>query len=485
MIRAAAFALLALLAAAPAAHAQIPAAEYAARRDSLAARMGPGVLLAFGAPDFVGYHFEMRQLPAFDYLTGFREADAVLVMVSGDDGHRGTLFTHTPSVRTQLYDGFREDPGALSARTGLAVRPLEELTAHVDSLARTGRPFFELRDFRSDDYAARDTLTRGGAFVAGLEQRHPRLRVRDAHPWVSALRARKSDAELALLRRAIEITDQAQLEALRAIRPGGWEYEVEAAIEHGFRSRGADGPAYSSIVGSGPNATILHYVANDRRMEAGDLVVMDVGAAFDGYAADVTRTAPVSGRFTPEQRAIYDIVLEAQKAAERLVRPGTPAAASLQASMDVRLAGLARLGLIQSVDATFDPPWPADCRGQSPQCLQGMLFMIHGITHGIGLEVHDPTQFYAGERTYGERDVFTIEPGIYISTRVLDLLPDTPKNRAFVAAVRDAVARFENVGIRIEDDYVVTADGFERLSAGSPREAEEVEAAMARPSAGR
>lgn len=485
MTRAALIALLTLLAAAPAATAQIPASEYAARRDSLAAHMGPGVLLAFGAPDFVGHHFEMRQLPAFDYLTGFREPDAVLVLVSGDDGPRGTLFTLTPSVRTQLYDGFREDPAAVEARTGLGVRPLEELTAHVDSLARTAQPFFELRDFETADYAARDSLTRGGAFVAALRERHPRLRVGDAHAWVSGLRARKSEAEVALLRRAIEITDEAHRDALRAIRPGAWEYQIEAVIEHGFRARGADGPAYSSIVGSGPNSTILHYVRNDRRMEAGDLVVMDVGAAVDGYAADVTRTAPVSGTFTPEQRAIYDIVLEAQKAAERLVAPGASAAASLQASVDVRLAGLERLGLIQSADATFDPPWPVDCVRQQSQCLQGMLFMIHGISHGIGLEVHDPTQFYAPPGSYGVGDVFTIEPGLYISTRVLDLLPDTPKNRAFVAAVRDAVARHDDVGVRIEDDYLVTPDGYERLSTGSPREAEEVEAAMARASAGR
>ena len=481
-MRAVLFAVLALVTAAPAARAQIPAAEYAARRDSLAARMGPGVLLAFGAPDFVGHHFEMRQLPAFDYLTGFREADAVFVMVTGDAGPRGTLFTHTPTVRTQLYDGFREDPASLEARTGFRVRPLAELPAHVDSLARAGRPFFELRDFETSDYAARDSLTRGGAFVAALRERHPRLEVRDAHPWVTELRARKSEAEVALLRRAIDITDQAHLEALRAIRPGAWEYEIEAVIEHAFRSGGGDGPAYSSIVGSGPNSTILHYVRNDRRMEAGELVVMDVGAAVDGYAADITRTAPVSGRFTPEQRAIYDIVLESQKAAERLIAPGASAGASLQASMDVRLAGLERLGLIESVDATFDPPWPVDCRRQPAQCLQGMLFMIHGISHGIGLEVHDPAHFFA-VGTYAVGDVFTIEPGLYISSRVLDLLPDTPKNRAFVAAVRDAVARYENVGVRIEDDYVVTPDGFERLSTGSPREPEEVEAAMGRPRA--
>ena len=459
--------------------AQIPDAEYAARRDSLAARMGTGALVAFGAPDFVGHQFEMRQLAAFDYLTGFREPDAALVMVRDDGALRSTLFTLTPTVRSQLYDGFRETPSAIEARTGLHVRPLGELEPFVDSLVEAGLPLFELRDFRSADYAARDTLTRGASFVARLEARHPGLEVTDLHRAVMAMRARKSPAEVALLRRAIDITADAHRVALETVRPGAWEYQVEAAIEHAFRSAGADGPSFSSIVGSGPNATTLHYVRNDRRMRAGEVVVMDIGAAVDGYAADITRTVPVDGRFTPEQREIYALVLAAQKAAEAAAAPGAPASSSLEASRRIRLEGLARLGLIEAVDATFDPPWPVDCDASPDACLQGTLWMIHGISHGIGLEVHDPASFYAGDGSYQPGDVFTIEPGIYVSTRALDLLPDTPKNRAFVAAVREAAARYDNVGVRIEDDYLVTDTGVERLSTGAPREIEEIEAAMA------
>jgi len=262
------------------------------------------------------------------------------------------------------------------------------------------------------------------------------------------------------------------------VRPGAWEYEVEAAVEHAFRSRGAEGPAFSSIVGSGPNATTLHYARNDRRMEAGDVVVIDVGAEVEGYDADLTRTLPVSGRFTPEQRALYDLVLEAQLAAEERAGPGASAEAAGEASREVRFRGLARLGLIEAPDATFDPPWPAPCDAHPASCLQGSLFTIHGISHGIGLEVHDPASFYFPPGRYAEGDVFTIEPGIYVDARLLELLPDTPRNRAFVEAVAETVARYDGIGIRIEDDYVVTADGLRRLSDGLPREADRIEEAM-------
>lgn len=456
--------------------AQIPEAEYAARRDSVAARMGPGVLIAFGAPESVNHQFSFSQRPSFDYLTGFEEPDAVMVLIH-DDGVRYTLFTSRPTVRTQFYNGFREDPEQLAKRKGAMVRPLDELRSYVDSLAGSGLPFYELRDFQTYDYMAEDSLTRGGAFVEELRARHPGLDIADLHPVVAQLRARKSPAEVALLRKAIAITDAAHRVALRALDPGAREYEVEAAIEATFRGKGADGPAFSSIVGSGPNSTTLHYVANDRRMEAGEVVVMDIGAQVEGYAADVTRTAPVSGTFSADQRAIYDIVLAAQKAAEDQVGPGVPAAASVKASMGVRLQGLAELGLIQSPQATYDPPWPVDCEARSDQCLQGMLFMIHGISHGIGLEVHDPSHSYF-DGTYAPGDVITIEPGVYIQASVLDMLPDTPKNRAFVAAVREAVERYDDIGVRIEDDYLITEDGVERLSA-APREVDAIEAAMA------
>lgn len=474
-----AFLLLSVFLSAEPVGAQITSEEYAARRDSVAGRMGEGALLAFGAPRPTGAASEMRQLPAFNYLTGFQEPDAVLVLVNAEGRLDPILFTGMPTVREQLYDGFREDPASLARRTGFQVRPLSGLTSVVDSLVEAGLPLFQLRDFASADDVARDTLTRGRVFVQALEARHPGLVVEDVHPEVDRLRARKSPGEIDLLRRAVDITEAAHGSALDVVRPGVWEYQVEAAIEHTFRHMGADGSAFASIVGSGPNSTTLHYVANDRRMEAGDLVVMDIGAQVEGYAADLTRTLPVSGRFTSEQRAIYDLVLESHEAAAREVGPGARASASLEASQRTRLQGMARLGLIESPDATYDPPWPVNCEVRPSQCLQGMLFMIHGISHGIGLEVHDVAAFSLGERTYQPGDVFTIEPGIYVNAEVLDLLEDTPRNRAFVEAVRETVERYHEIGVRIEDDYLVTAKGVERLSTEALRRAEAIEAAMA------
>lgn len=463
---------------APAALAQVSDAEFAARRDSLAARMGDGALIAFGGRSPVGHDGRFFQLPAFRFLTGFLEPDAALVLVRAGGRAETVLFTDPPPVRRQLYDGFRESPASLAARTGLRVRPAADLAALVDSLAGRGVPLWELRDVASGDYAARDSLTRGGAFVAALQARHAGVDVRDAHPLVSALRVRKTEAELGLLRRAIDVTGEAHRAALRTVRAGAYEYEAEAAIESTFRRLGAQRPSFSSIVGSGPNATTLHYVANSRRMEAGDVVVMDIGAEVDGYAADVTRTVPVSGRWTPEQRAIYDLVLAAQLAAEREVRVGAPALASVTAATDIRMRGLAALGLVESETALMDPPWPADCDAAPQRCRQGQLWMIHGISHGIGLEVHDPAGFYSSAGVFVEGDVFTIEPGIYVSLRVLELLPDTPRNRQFAAAVRDAVARYDQIGVRIEDDYRVTSGGLERLSAGAPRDPDEIERLM-------
>jgi Xaa-Pro aminopeptidase len=203
---------------------------------------------------------------------------------------------------------------------------------------------------------------------------------------------------------------------------------------------------------------------------------MDIGAACSGYAADITRTIPVSGRFTPEQSAIYQLVRDAQAASERVAKPGVSWAAWRDSARAVEARGLARLGLIESADATFDPPWAARCERSPEACTQAFLYMAHGLGHGIGLEVHDPPHPYVGTGAFQPGDAFTVEPGVYISTRLLDMLPDTPKNRAMIAKVRPVVERYQNIGIRIEDDYVITASGVEWLSR-APREIAEIEAA--------
>jgi Xaa-Pro aminopeptidase len=454
---------------------EIPSAEYAARRDSLAARLDSGIVIAFGAPDPVGTG-RWAQLPAFRYLTGFLEPNAALVLVKRGGRATGTLYTTSRDPRRALYDGFPPDSATVARETGLAVRSLPALRPSVDSLVSLGLPVYDLRDFAIADAAGQDTLTRGASFIADLVARNPELAIRGAHPIVDGLRRRKSPAELRILRRAIAVTVAAHKEALRGIRPEMWEYQLQALIEGSFRRSGCDGPAFPSIVGSGPNSTQYHYQRNDRQMQAGEVVVMDIGASCGGYAADVTRTIPVSGRFTPEQRAIYQLVRDAQAASERVARPGATWEGWRDSARVVEARGLARLGLIQSVDATFDPPWADRCQFSPASCTQAFLYMAHGLGHGIGLEVHDPPHPYSGRGTFQVGDAFTIEPGIYISTALLDMLPDTPKNRAMIAKVRPVVERYQNIGVRIEDDYVITPGGVEWLSR-APREIAELEAA--------
>jgi len=452
----------------------IPPAEYAARRDSLAARIDSGIVVAFGAPEPTEIH-QGSQLPAFRYLTGFLEPNAAFVLVKRGGAVKSILFTAPRDPRRALYDGFPPDSATVARQTGMTVRSLPALGPTVDSLVRQRLPVYQLRDFASGDAAESDSLTRGSRFMQDLSGRYRalELQVADAHPIVDSLRARKSPAELALLRRAIDITTASLTRAMRMAKPGMYEYELEAAVEGGFRRAGAEGPSFGSIIGSGPNSTQYHYERNDRRMAACDVIVMDVGASYRGYAADVTRTIPVSGKFTPEQRAVYQLVRDAQAAAEKVARPGASAKAWSDTARAVEARGLARLGLIESEDATIDPPWASMCEANAAACKQAFLYMAHGLGHGIGLEVHDPPRYGRGA-TFDVGQVFTIEPGVYISTKLLDMLPDTPKNRAFIGKVRKTVERYNNIGVRIEDDYVVTPNGVEWLSR-APREIAEIE----------
>jgi Xaa-Pro aminopeptidase len=457
--------------------AQISAAEFATRRDSLAARIGDGVVVAFGGRTPVTDFGPFYQLAAFHYLTNFDEPDAAMIMVVRRGHGASTLFLTPVDPRSAFYYGRRPDSATVVRTMGMGARAFAAIDQVVDSLAGTGLPFYTLADFGDADFAEEDSLTRGRQFMRGVVAHHRNLEVRDAHPLVDQLRARKSPAELALLRRAAEISSEGHREAMRLAEPAH-EYELQAALEHGFMRLGGARPSYGSIVGGGVHGTQLHYMRDRGELKPGDIVVMDAATEYEGYAADVTRSIPVSGKYTAEQRAIYQLVLDAQKAAERNSKPGMSAVAAQDSSIDIRARGLAALGLVESTEATFDPPWPVNCSQQPRQCRQSMFWMIHGISHGIGLAVHDPAQFYTGQHVFQQGDAFTIEPGIYISTSMLDQLPDTPRNRAFIAKVKPMVQRYENTGVRIEDDYVITEQGLERIST-VPREIAEIEALMA------
>jgi Xaa-Pro aminopeptidase len=460
----------------PPVRAQITEREFAVRREALARRIDSGVVIAFGGrtpiTDFGPFH----QLPAFHYLTNFDEPDAAMLMVVRRGSGVTTLFLTPADPRAAFYYGWRPDSAAVVRTHGVRARSFATIGAVADSLAAAGLPLYTLDDYEDADFSRADSLTRGRVFVRALAARHAGLTAKDASPFVDELRAKKSPAEIALLRKAAEISSEGHRAAMTAPVPSH-EYELQAVLEYTFTRLGGSRPAYGSIVGSGLNGTQLHYMKDRGETKPGDVIVIDAATEYEGYAADITRTIPVSGTYTVEQRAIYQLVRDAQAAAERNAKPGKSAVVAQDSSFVVRARGLTKLGLIESEDATFDPPWQASCDRTPAMCKQGMLWMIHGISHGLGLAVHDPAQFSFGDRVYAPGDVFTIEPGIYVSARMLEALPDTPKNRAFIAKVKQSVVRYEGTGVRIEDDYLITDTGLERLST-APREIAEIEALM-------
>ncbi|TVR66519.1 MAG: aminopeptidase P family protein [Gemmatimonadales bacterium] len=440
--------------------------EFAERRGGLAEVVGEGWILAVGgmtAPQpFIPFH----QDPVFRYLTGFTQPEAaLLIRAEGGEVRDEILFVQPRDPAAETWDGYRMGPEASAERTGIPGRSVQDLAVVVDSLAAAGAltRLHVAGAYNPDAAVANDVTQR----IRGLLARHQGVEVEVVTPAVDRMRQVKSEAEVALLRRSIEITSEAHREVARALRPGMNEFEIQALIEYTFRRYGAERPAFSSIVGSGPNSTILHYETNDDFMEDGEVLLVDVGAAFGGYAADITRTYPVNGRFSDAQREIYQLVLDAQQAAEAVAGPGVSMGQLSQAATVVLAEGLAELGLIEAPDAVYED----EMGRQVPQL---RLFYMHGLGHGIGLHVHDPTPPVLEPGV-----VFTIEPGIYVRENLFtDVIPDTPRNRAMMEAIGPAFQRYVNIGVRIEDNYLVTAQGLERLS-DAPREVDEVEALMA------
>lgn len=391
-----------------------------ARRERLLQRIGAGVALIPAAPprdleEEVLQDNDFRQNDDFYYLTGLETPQAFLVLARIPGRPDETLLFLPPRRPDQeRWTGMRLGPGPEAQRlSGIAA---VYSTAAMDSamtalLQRATGPLF--------------LALRSGEPPARLEGwgRDPR----DLIPTLDSLRVVKDAAELARLRRAIAITAAALREGMRATRPGMHEYQLEAVIEFTFRRLGADRVGFPSIIGSGPNSTTLHYDVNRRQMEDGDLVVSDVGAEYGQYSADVTRTFPVSGRFTPRQRAIYDLVLSAQQAALDAIRPGVTVA---------QLDGVARRYLAEHGGTLCGARSCAD-------------YFVHGLGHWLGMRVHDVGDY---RMPLQPGMVLTVEPGVY--------LPE------------------ERLGVRIEDDVVVTATGYELLSGGAPRTPDEIEALM-------
>jgi Xaa-Pro aminopeptidase len=447
-------------------------AEFAARRDSLVRALPDGVILALGAPEPSPDYIPFRQHPYLFYFTGFTEPGAALVIVKQGNERRDLLFVQGRDPAREVWTGARLGVAGVRPRLGLEGRDAAVLSTVLDSLLGIHQTLHVLGDIgsRMTERSLHDQ------FIDALRTANPKIEVVDARREANRLRGRKSTAELERIRIASELSAQGHLAAFAAVQPGVAEFTLQAIAEATWRQAGGDGPAYGSIVGSGPNATTLHYNRSERIAQAGEVIVLDMATSYDGYAADITRTVPVSGRFSPAQREIYEVVLNAQLAAERQIRLGGQARAMTDSATAVLRSGLARLGLIESPDATYD----CGTAQQPRSCPQLQLYYMHGLGHGIGLVVHDPEQ-YTLTGTFGIGSAFTIEPGLYVRANLLSILPDTPGNRRLAAKIAPAVARYGDIGVRIEDDYLVTARGIERPSALVPREIEAIEALLAAP----
>lgn len=455
--------------------AQINQPEYQARRARLAAKMdsvtagGDWILYASGGEEPVEDYLIFNQKPRFEYLTGFHEPSAGLVMIHRAGAPlRQILFVQPRDPSREVWTGNRLGPSRVDAALAMEGRDTRSLRASLDTLIGRDTALYLVGENSAGDAP----LTADDILLRQLRSAHPQLRVVSAGRLVDAMRRTKSPAELDFIRKAVAITVDAQRAAFQAVRPGINEFEVQALIEYTFRKNGADRPSFSSIVGSGPNSTQLHYLDDNRFIQPGDVVVMDIGASYRGYAADVTRTVPANGVYSKEQRDIYQAVRDAQMAGERQATLGNDSRRMSDSATKSITASMTRLGLIEGPDSTYDCTESA-----SGACPQYRLYYMHGLGHPIGLEVHDTGVPGRAAGVLSPGDAFTIEPGIYVRGNTLDIIPDTPRNRRIKDHIRAGVTKYANIGVRIEDDYIITDKGLDWVSR-APREMSEIEAIM-------
>ncbi|MEZ5344604.1 MAG: aminopeptidase P family protein [Pyrinomonadaceae bacterium] len=309
-------------------------------------------------------------------------------------------------------------------------------------------------------------------FAAGLDGHT----VIDASPIFTKLRSVKSPYEIKLMQHAVDITTEAFGRSMGMVGRADWEYEVQAEVEYTFRRRNADFWGYPSIVGCGANATTLHYTESQSKIKPGALLLMDVGAEYDHYTADVTRTFPVNGKFTKEQAEIYQIIYDAQENAAAQLKPGATISDASRAAASTIQKGLLKLGLITALDATYE----AEFQGRIIKRPQYTLWYMHGWGHWIGMSVHDVGDYSA---KLEEGMMMSNEPGIYIREDALDYMPDTPANKEFLAKVKPVFDRYKSIGVRIEDDMLITSGGVEWMSKALPRSIKDIEEFMKRASA--
>jgi Xaa-Pro aminopeptidase len=438
---------------------------YARRRAHVALAMAasnePAIAILPAAPTYVRNNdvdHEYRQDSDLFYLTGFDEPQSVLVLSTPQsttekpEDKPAVMFVRARDPEREVWDGPRAGVEGAKAEYGAdEAFTIDKLEAELPKLlSNRRRLYYRLGRDRSFDDRVLEALegtrrrARTGIFWP--------TDISDPGTILHEMRLLKGTEDLDAMRTAARITRDAHLRAMAQTRPGMHEYEVEALLLETFRKNGSERPAYGSIVGSGANATVLHYRANNRKMEDGDLLLIDAGCEYGYYASDVTRTFPVSGRFTPEQRAIYQIVLDAQLASIEATRLGATLEEVHKKSVDVVTRGLCDLGIL---------------KGELGELVEKEAFkpyFMHRTSHWLGMDVHDVGSYYVGgkPRVLGEGMVLTVEPGIYV-----------PQNDDKVDA------KWRGIGVRIEDDILVTKDGPQNLTADIPKTVEDLEAACA------
>jgi len=430
---------------------------YAGRRNALLTAMGSGIALIPTAREAArnrDSHYPYRHDSYFYYLTGFCEPESVLVLIAGANP-KSILFCREKNLEREIWDGYRYGPdGAREAFGFDEARPIGELVAALPQLLSDQEAVYTFVGWDPVwDRTLTDALNGVRALVrTGIAA--PAV-VHDARALLDAQRLIKDPHEIAMMRRAGEISSQAHIRAMRSARPGQYEYQIEAELLHEFVRNGAREQAYSAIVASGPNACVLHYRENNRLMNDGDLLLIDAGCEYASYASDITRTFPVNGRFTGPQKAVYEAVLEAQLKCIDAVKPGAPFNVYHDTAIRVLSQGLIDLGL---------------CKGSLDSVIESKAyfqFYMHRAGHWLGLDVHDAGDYRRGGstgqwQTLQPGMVLTVEPGLYI--RPADNVPP----------------EFHNIGVRIEDDILVTAGGNDNLTAQTPKSVADVEDACRR-----
>jgi Xaa-Pro aminopeptidase len=470
-------------------------AELRSRRERVMAKLGPNSLLVLFSTEPRVYtndvDYKFRQENNLYYLTALRQPGATLVMFRGAEGPaRDILFLPRRNAAAETWTGHMYAPEEARAASGLGeiweakefepfmnavrsrltYRPAPQAVLLSPPNAQTVPPGDFLAAMSKNEATLYLLLTGGEhnqeyererAYSVAWAGNSGGLSVRSAWEVFAALRQRKSPYELRLMQHAVDISIEGHQRAQAVASRAKWEYEVEAELDYTYKRRNADNWGYPSVVGCGPNATTLHYEESQGRVNPGDLLLMDAAAEYEHYSADVTRTFPVSGKFTPAQAEVYNVVLAAQEAAFRAIKPGAHLSDVHNAAAEVVKDGLLRLGLI------------TDKSG-----MQYRVWFMHGTSHWLGMNVHDVS--VRGDDKLDAGMVFTVEPGIYLRPDALDNLPKTPETEKFIAAIRPAFEKYRGIGVRIEDDVVVTADGYHNLSAALPRSITDIEAFMAR-----